>query len=263
MALREAEGPDRVFLSIPVTSEAIYIKARQATAVSISILLLCLFSLITGLLGKRYFYSLAANLTPILFPIIIYESLQQRLWGLDLLRSQCLVIAVYGITLLILDAIILAYTATSYRYCYGSWTDQCEEYVGSGNFDLVCKDSQANPDSKGLYITCYKPVFLHLQLACIVLNLLHSLLVLPYLFLCHGLRSALISSGSESGTIMQDLPMQWVSDAASKAVVILGNREEEGEDLVLEGTPVLQKDGISMEESREEIGRGWKATDRP
>lgn len=265
MAVRDDSGEERVrvFLSIPVASEAVYVKAKQATAVSISILLLCLCSLITGLLGKRYFYSLAANLMPVLFPIIVYESLQQKLWGLDLLRSQCLVVGVYGLTLLILDAIILAYTATSYRYCYGSWTDQCEDYQGNGNFDLVCKDSQANSESPGLFVTCYKPVILHLQLVCLILNLLHCFLVLPYLCLCYGLRSALRRTGWETGTIMLDFPSQVISDVASKAIVILGNREEEGDDLVLEGSPVPQKDGSSLEESREEVGRGWKATDRP
>jgi len=265
MAIREDLGGERVrvFLSLPVASEAVYTKARQATALSISMLVLCLCSLITGLLGKRYFYSLAANLLPVLFPIIVYESLQQRLWGLDLLRSQCLVVGVYGITLLILDAIILAFTATTYRYCYGSWKDQCEDYSGIGDFDLICKDAQSNPESPGLFVTCSKPVILHLQLVCLILNLLHCFLVLPYLCLCYGLRAALSRQGWETGTMMLDFPSQGSSDVASKAIVILGNREEEGDDLVVDGSPVPQKDGSSLEESRDEVGRGWKATDRP
>lgn len=265
MAFRGDDGEERIrmFLSIPLATETLYIKAKQATFLSICILLLCLCSLVTGMLGQRYCYSLAANLTPLAFPLIIYESLQQKQWGLDLLRSQCLLIGVYGLTLLILDAIILAYTATEYRYCYGTWTSQCESYTGPGHFDIICSDAQSSSETSHLYITCSKEFILILQLVGILLNLLHTLCVLPYLCVCHGLAAALKGAGWETGTITVDFAARWTADIPSKAMVILGNREEEGEDSVLEATPVPMKENSSLDESRDECTPVCKVTARP
>ena len=246
-----------VFLSIHTPSQAVYLKVRAAFRLAVVLVCLAAVSLVAGLVGKRYTYALTANLAPVLLPLVVLEGVQQRLWGKELLKTQCLLVTVYGLTMVILDSIILAFVVTNFRYCYGGWNDQCEPYDGTGSVSLICRSSTAPSTSSGLFVTCDSRENYILQLISLSLNLIHSLGIAPYLLLCHALKTALNSSLPtwEDGSILVLDPLPEAHEvAASRVLVIAGREEVLEEDEAVEGLPVAFKSvGDVTDESREEI----------
>lgn len=246
-----------VFLSLHTSSQAVYLKVKAAFRLAIVLVSLAAISLVAGLVGKRYAYALTANLVPVLLPLVVLEGAQQRMWGKELLKTQCLLATVYGLTMIILDSIILAFIVTNFRYCYGSWNDQCDSYEGSGSVSLICRSPTAPSTSNGLFVTCDSRENYILQLISLGLNLIHSLGIAPYLLLCHALRTALNSSMStwEDGSIIVLDPLPDAQEVAASRVLVLAGREEVlEEEEAVEGLPVAFKSaGDVTDESRDEI----------
>lgn len=235
----------------------VYLKAKSAFKLSIVLVSLAMISLVAGLVGKRYTYALTANVVPLLLPLVVLEGAQQKLWGKELLRTQCLLATVYGLTMVIMDSIILAFVVTNFRYCYGGWHDQCEPYDGSSSVSLICKSPTAPVTSNGLFVTCDSHESYILQLIALSLNLIHSLGIAPYLLLCHSLRVAINSSLPtwEDGSIVVLDPLPEAQEiAASRALVLAGREEVLEEEEAVEGLPVTFKGAADFtDESREEI----------
>ena len=246
-----------VFMSIRVTSLAVYTKARQAFRLSILIICLAAISLITGIVGNRYIYGILANLVPIILPFVVFEGVQQKLWGKELLKTQCLLGTVYALALVIMDSIMFAFTVTNFRYCYGSWHSQCEGYKGVGSFDLQCHSTTTPNSTSELFVTCQTKEEYVLQMICLGLNLLHSLCIAPYLLFCHGLKTAINSSlpAWEDGSVIVLDPLpEDLEVPASRPVVLYGRDEEIDENELVDGYPVLSKiRDDCTNESRDEI----------
>ena len=242
-------------MGIRVPTQAVYQKVRAAFGLSVVIIGLSLISLITGIVGKRYIYGLIANLSPLLLPLLLYECLQQKLWGLDLLKAQCLIGTIYGLTLVIMDSIMLAFTVTNYRYCYGGWNDQCVKYRGVGSFDLLCTTSSTMTNTQPLLVTCMSEDIYALQFICLGFNLVHALFVAPYLLICHALKNAMGQSGWENGSMILFNPTpDIITTAVSRSIVILGNEEELDDGEIVDAVPAFSK-GRYEEEMREELQR--------
>ena len=246
-----------VFLSLRTTSQAVYAKVKTAFRLSVVLLCLAMVSMASGLLGKRYTYAIVANLTPLLFPVVLLEGAQQKLWGKELLKVQCLLATVYGLTLIILDSIILAFVVTNFRYCYGDWRDKCDSYDGSGSLSLVCHSSAAPASSSGLFVYCESRENYVLQLISLGLNLIHSLGIAPYLLMCHGVRVALNSAlpAWRDGSILVLDPLPETMEVTpSRAMVLLGREEALEEEELTQGLPVpLKATGHLTDDSQADI----------
>lgn len=246
-----------VFLSLRTASQTVYYKVKAAFRLAVILVALAAVSMVVGLVGKHYIYAIIANLVPVLFPIVVLEAVQQKLWGKELLQTQCLLGTVYGLTLIILDSIVLAFVVTDYRYCYGDWYDECHSYDGTASISLICRSPTAPSTSEGLFISCDSKENYILQMISLTINLLQSLGIAPYLLICHGLRVALNSTlpAWEDGSIIVLDPLPATHEVTpSRALVLAGHEDIMEEEEAADGLPVYLKEGIDItDDSKEEI----------
>ena len=234
---------------VPTLPISIFNRGRTALLLAFIMIALSIVSLVTGVTGGRYIYSIATNIVPVLLPLIVREGTRGSLWGLDLLSAQCVLGVVYSLVVIILDAIILAFISAEFKYCIGSWQDRCKAYHGTGTIDLVCDSSGLGTTPVELFITCQTQDVYIMQFLSLSVNLLHGVLVGPYLFLCQCMRFALARYHWENGYLLE------LHRLTAKTVVILGSEEEldiEGEVPVPGLSVGKQRHNAYTEESRDE-----------
>ena len=235
---------------IPTLPISIYTRGRTAILLASIIITTCVVSLITGLAGKRYIYCIVTNLAPVVLPLIVREGTRGSSWGLDLLSSQCFIGVVYALLIIILDSIVLAFLSNEYKYCIGSWNELCKPYDGMGKIDLVCDTTGFGTTPVEIYITCQTHISYIMQFISLSLNLLHGVLMSPYLLVCQCMKFSLARYHWEQGYLLE------LNRLTAGVVVILGSKEEldpEGDQPVT-GKPVGTKrshEGYT-EESRDE-----------
>ena len=222
-----------VFLSVSVPSRSIFVRARLSFCLSLAIIFCSLVSFIAGVFGGRYIFALVGNLAPAILPILIFEVLSQRLWAIDTLITQCVIGGVYAIIVIIMDSIVLSFTVTNYRYCYGTWAQNCENYIGPADFDLACHSSSTTDSPSILNVSCYSSAQYSLQFLCLSFNLIHGLLLIPYLLACYSLKLAFNQLSWEI-----EVTQNVVATAFSVAVV--GLPEEESDDGDIVGSNVVR-----------------------
>jgi hypothetical protein len=235
---------------IPTLPTSIYTRGRTALLLASILITICVVSLVTGLAGKRYIYSVVTNLAPVVLPFIVREGTRGSVWGLDLLSSQCFIGVVYALVIIIFDSIVLAFLSNEYKYCIGSWNDQCKPYEGMGKIDLVCETTGFGATPVEIYISCQTHISYIMQFISLSLNLLHGVLMSPYLLVCQCMKFSLARYHWEQGYLLE------LNRLTAGAVVIMGSEEEldPESDQPVAGRPVGTKRGHDKytEESREE-----------
>lgn len=224
---------------IPSLPSTVFERGRVALVLSFVIITLSLASLMTGLAGKRYMYSTVTNLLPLILPYIVRQSTRGSLCTLDLLTIQCFLGVVYTLMILIFDGIVIAFVATEYKYCEGSWREKCAGYEGgSGDIDLVCEGTGYDGRPKDLYVTCHTQGVYVWQYLSLTLNLMQGLLLIPYLLICLSIKLALARYHWENSYLME---MHIQSTA--QPMVIIGSKQhvENDEEDLFTGRPVSSK----------------------
>lgn len=234
---------------IPTMPVSIFTRGRTALMLCFTMIGLSVVSALTGMAGRRYIYSLVTNLVPVLLPLVVREGTRGSMWGLDLLSAQCFLGVVYALVIIILDSIILAYISTQYKYCLGSWQHRCKPFDGSGSIDFVCETTGFGATPMEIYISCQTQDIFVLQFLSITINLLHGVLMGPYLLICQCMRYALARYHWENGYLME------LHRLTGKAAVIRGSEESLNTELEdpVPGRPVGAKQrNDCTEESRDE-----------
>lgn len=205
-----------VFLGADLPNPSTFSRARLSFSLSLFVLSFAIVSLGTGVAAGHSLYAVVGNSAAALFPLLVAQSLRLKLWRADILAVQCAMGTVYMLLIVIMDSIILAFTVTTFRYCYGEWSSRCAPYSGSSGFDLVCTTSETAETNR--FVTCSPQLSFTLQFVSLGCNLVHGILAAPYLMACYALKLALkqaeVDNWGEDG--------DGYMPAVSRPVVILG-----------------------------------------
>eukprot|EP00359_Climacostomum_virens_P006049 CAMPEP_0204910356 /NCGR_PEP_ID=MMETSP1397-20131031/8903_1 /ASSEMBLY_ACC=CAM_ASM_000891 /TAXON_ID=49980 /ORGANISM="Climacostomum Climacostomum virens, Strain Stock W-24" /LENGTH=169 /DNA_ID=CAMNT_0052080491 /DNA_START=106 /DNA_END=615 /DNA_ORIENTATION=- len=134
-----------------------------------------------------YAYSICSNIFYIGMPGLFYATLASRNWGTLLVRIKILCVFSLFLSMIIVNAMILNKISESYRYCYGSLKDDCEDYEGDLDYDLTCEKSTNDP----YYVVCINYSSTVLEFSAIGFNLVPTVMMLPYLLFACSLKRIL------------------------------------------------------------------------
>lgn len=232
--MAESPVPSRVFfLSFAFSSPAMYKQTKSTMRLALLVLLLSFVSMVCGIIGKLYLFAVFANLPELLCPLITHQALSRVLWGKEIIKVQCLYGSLYVLTFLIVDSILLAYTATNYRYCYGDWTNSCKPRTTTSNLDFVCSTS-SDVES---YVACASKAQSVMVLCCYCFHIVSAMVSGPYLYHCQVLKSVMPTTFADLGEMQVGEEME-IQQKTAKALVIRGNQAEEiGAGEVVPGLP--------------------------
>jgi len=234
---------------LPTMPVSIFTRGRTALILSFTMIGLSAVSLLTGMAGKRYIYSLVVNLVPIVLPLVVREGTRGSMWGLDLLTAQCFLGVVYALVIIIIDSIVLAFISTEYKYCLGSWQQRCKPFSGTGTIDFICETTGFGIAPVEIFISCQTLDVYVMQFISLTTNLVHGVLMGPYLLMCQCMRYALARYHWENGFLLE------LNRLTAGAAVILGSEEKLNSDFEhpVPGRPVGPKQRNDLtEESRDE-----------
>ena len=237
--MEESPVPNRVFfLSFAFSSLDMYKQTKITIRLALLVLLLSFVSMVFGIIGKLYLFAVFVNLPELLCPVIMHQALSRALWGKEIIKVQCLYGSLYVLTFLIVDSILLAYTATNFRYCYGDWTNSCKPHKSSSsNLDLDCSTS-SDVES---YVACASKVQSVMVLCCYCFHLVSTLASAPYLYYCQVLKSVMPTTFADLGELQVGEEME-IHQSTAKALVIRGNQAEElGGGEVVSGLPAEEE----------------------
>lgn len=216
--------PSRVFfMTFPFASLTMYKQTKSTLRLSMLVMLLSFVSMVFGIIGKLYLFAVLANLPELLCPLITHQSLSRVLWGKEIIKVQCLYGSLYVLTFLIVDSILLAYTASNYRYCFGDWANSCHPYSSKTSaLDLICSTS-SNTDT---YVFCSTKTQSIMLLCCYCFQMTATIAMAPYLYYCQVLKSLMPTNFTDLGElhVLEEMEIQ---QSTAKALVIRGNQTEE------------------------------------
>ena len=237
--MADSEVPNRVFfMSFPFSSLSMYKQTKSTLWFALVVMLLSFTSMVCGIIGKLYLFAVLANLPELLSPLITHQALSRVLWGKEIIKVQCLYGSLYILTFLIVDSILLAYTATNYRYCYGDWANSCLPHRGASSpLTLDCSTSSGTVS----FVACASKGQSIMVLCCYCVHIIATLTSVPYLYCNQMLKSVMPTTFTDLGEIhvLEEMDIQ---QSTAKALVIRGNHLEEIRELeIVAGVPAEEE----------------------
>ena len=204
-------------------SLSMYKQTKHTFRLALLVVLLSFGSLTCGIIGKLYLFAVLSNLPALLSPVLTHQALSRVLWGKEIIKIQCLYGSLYILTFLIVDAILVAYSSTNYRYCYGDWENSCKPHEDkTSGIDLDCWTSSDTTS----YIVCASKTQSVMVICCYALHMASTLVAAPYIYASQVLKSLMPTTFADLGEI-QVLEEMEIQQSTAKALVIRGNQIED------------------------------------